>query len=175
MAFFWIYLFLKIILLRFWWLHLKKLKTNNTVIYCFTQYSLGIIIISTSLLSLHSCNRGVSIACTYLYSISIWFCPLNFWSSLRDTYCTRAIISRGFYRCYFIFHCGIYCGVVIITDNFEQGNSSIKSAVYNQEQVIIVCVRYLFSNIVSTFFIEEVDAWWPVSNSFAISCSLLVE
>jgi hypothetical protein len=43
------------------------------------------------------------------------------------TYHTRAIISHGLYNFYFIFHCGLYCKAVNITDNLytKQGNSSI--------------------------------------------------
>ena len=45
----------------------------------------------------------------------------------RAIYRTRAIISRGLYIFYNIFHCGLYCRAVTITINLytEQGNSSI--------------------------------------------------
>ena len=45
----------------------------------------------------------------------------------RAIYRTRAIISRGLYIFYNIFHCGLYCRAVSITDNLctKQGNSSI--------------------------------------------------
>ena len=54
----------------------------------------------------------------------------------KDTYHTRAIISRGLYIFYPIFHCGLYCRAVSITDILctKQGNSSfldLQSAVYN--------------------------------------------
>ena len=50
-----------------------------------------------------------------------------------------AIISRSLYKSYPIFNCGLYCRAVNITDNLstKQGNSSIKSAVYNQERVLM--------------------------------------
>ena len=47
---------------------------------------------------------------------------------LRYTiYRTRAIISRGLYIFYPIFHCGLYCRAVSVTVNLcsKQGNSSI--------------------------------------------------
>ena len=55
---------------------------------------------------------------------------------------TRAIISRGLYIFYPIL-CGLKSRAVNITDNLctKQGNSSIKYAVYNQEQAIMVRVR----------------------------------
>ena len=42
-------------------------------------------------------------------------------------YCTRAIITRGLYIFYPIFHCGLYCRAVSVTDNLctKPGNSSI--------------------------------------------------
>ena len=45
----------------------------------------------------------------------------------QDTYHTRAIISRSLYIFYPIFHCGLYCRVVSITNNLctKKGNSSI--------------------------------------------------
>ena len=41
-------------------------------------------------------------------------------------YRTRAIISRGLYTFYPIFHCGLYCRAVSITENLctKNGNSS---------------------------------------------------
>ena len=46
---------------------------------------------------------------------------------IYSTYRTRAIITRGLYIFYPIFHCGLYCRAVSITDNLctKQGNSSI--------------------------------------------------
>ena len=40
---------------------------------------------------------------------------------------TRVIIIRGLYIYYPIFHCGLYCRAVSVTDNLciKQGNSSI--------------------------------------------------
>ena len=51
-------------------------------------------------------------------------------------YRTHAIITRGLYLFNPIFHCGLYSKAANITDNLctKQGNSSKKSAVYNQEQ-----------------------------------------
>jgi hypothetical protein len=39
----------------------------------------------------------------------------------------RAIITRGLNIIYPVFHCGLYCGAVSVTDNLsiEKGNSSI--------------------------------------------------
>ena len=49
--------------------------------------------------------------------------------TLREifTYRTRAIITRGLYIFYPIFHCSLYCRAVSVTDNLctKQGNSSI--------------------------------------------------
>ena len=62
---------------------------------------------------------------------------------LKSMYHTRAIISRGLYIFYSIFHSGLYSKAVNITDNLctKQGNSSIfgpiKTAVYNQERLQI--------------------------------------
>ena len=51
-------------------------------------------------------------------------------------YRTSAIISRGLYNFYPIFHCGLYSKAANITDNLctKQGNSSKKSTVYNKER-----------------------------------------
>jgi hypothetical protein len=56
-------------------------------------------------------------------------------------YHPRAIISRGLY----IFT--PFFTAVNITDNLcaKQGNFSKKSAVYNQERVVMVCARYIYS------------------------------
>ena len=53
-------------------------------------------------------------------------------------YRMRTIISCGLYNFYPIFHCGLYSKAANITDNLcnKQGNSSKKSAVYNQERLI---------------------------------------
>ena len=42
-------------------------------------------------------------------------------------YCKRAIITRSLYIFYPIFHCGLYCRAVNLTDNLctKQGNYSI--------------------------------------------------
>ena len=61
----------------------------------------------------------------------------------RNTdYRSRAIITRGLDISYPIFHCGLHCRVVSITDNLctKKVNYSIfaqKSAVYNLERLII--------------------------------------
>ena len=51
--------------------------------------------------------------------------PEIFHSQLR--YRTHAIITRGLYIFYPIFHCGLYCRAVSVTDNLctKQVNSSI--------------------------------------------------
>ena len=51
------------------------------------------------------------------------------WQTLLN-YCTRAVISRGFYIFYPFSHCGLYCRVVSVTDNLftKQGNSSISGS-----------------------------------------------
>ena len=45
----------------------------------------------------------------------------------QTKYRTRAIKTRGLYIFYPIFHCGLYCRAVSVTDNLctKQGNSSI--------------------------------------------------
>ena len=56
---------------------------------------------------------------------------------LQNKYCLRAIITRGLYTFYPIFHCGLYSKAANITDHIyviESGNSSKISAVYNQER-----------------------------------------
>ena len=68
------------------------------------------------------------------------------------TNCMRAIIRRGLYLFYLIFHCSLYCRAVSITDNLctKHGNSFIlvlkicgflSRAVSNQERVIMARVR----------------------------------
>ena len=70
-------------------------------------------------------------------------------------YRTRAIISRGLYTFYPIFHCGLYCRAVSITENLctKNGNSlnfgpkirGLNSrAVSNQDWVIMarIVIRY---------------------------------
>ena len=55
------------------------------------------------------------------------FLVLRFYTLKRDTVRTHAIISRGLYIFYPIFHSGLYCRAVSVTNNLctEQGNSSI--------------------------------------------------
>ena len=36
----------------------------------------------------------------------------------KSTYRTRAIITRGLYILYPIFHCGLYCRAISVTDNY---------------------------------------------------------
>ena len=50
---------------------------------------------------------------------------------------------------YPIFHCGLLSRAVNIAGNLctKPGISSLKSAVYNQERVIMACVRYLISEL----------------------------
>ena len=63
-------------------------------------------------------------------------------------YRSRAILSRGLYSFYPIFHCGSYCRAVSITDNLCIKQwilhfLGLKSAVYNQKRVIIMaCIPY---------------------------------
>ena len=47
--------------------------------------------------------------------------------SFQNYYSTRAIMTLGLYIFYPIFHCGLYCRAVSVTDNLctKQGNSSI--------------------------------------------------
>ena len=70
------------------------------------------------------------------------------------TYHTRAIISRGLYILFSIFHCCLYRRAVSVTNNLctKQGNSSIfepkirglySRAFSNQEQVIMARIRYI--------------------------------
>ena len=56
---------------------------------------------------------------------NVWYSELN--KAKKDTYCTHAIITRGLYIFYPIFHFGLYCTAVSVTDNLcaKQGNSSI--------------------------------------------------
>ena len=73
-------------------------------------------------------------------------------------YRTRAIITRGLYIFYPIFHCGLYCRAVSVTDNLctKPGNSAIFGfkirglqlrAVSNLERVIMARV---WQNILQT-------------------------
>ena len=75
----------------------------------------------------------------------------------ENMYRTSAIISRGLYIFYPIFHCGLYCRAVSIADNLctKQGNSSMNSMVYNQERVIM-------GRVLRKVVIEE---WLAVSSS----------
>ena len=71
---------------------------------------------------------------------------MQFLFTTECNYSARAIISRALYIFYTIFHCGLYCRAVGVTDNLctNQGISSIfgqKSAVSNQERVIMARVR----------------------------------
>ena len=82
------------------------------------------------------------------------------WSQINNpiwklNYRTRAIINRGLYIFYPIFHCGLYCRAVNITDNLctKKGNSSFfkpkilglyTRAVTDQKLVIMGRVRYHF-------------------------------
>ena len=52
---------------------------------------------------------------------------LDFFCTSHTNYCKRAIITCGLYIFYPIFHCGLYCRAVSVTDNLctKQGNSSI--------------------------------------------------
>ena len=61
--------------------------------------------------------------CMMAKSLSI--CSPNLYPNPK--YHTGAIISRGLYNFYPIFHCGLYCRAISITDNLctKQGNSSI--------------------------------------------------
>ena len=95
-------------------------------------------------------NKNFSASLTLLMTPGTQLCihedPHNFSDITANEVCcsffmysTRAIISRGLYTFYPIFHCGLHCRAINITDNLctKQRNSSIlslKSAVYNQEQ-----------------------------------------
>merc|ERR1712051_406278 len=66
---------------------------------------------------------------------------------------TRAIITRGLYIFYHLFHCGLCSREVSVTVYVKRGNSSIfrskirglyLRAVSNQEQVIMARVRYIY-------------------------------
>jgi hypothetical protein len=81
-------------------------------------------------------NLGPSIDMSFLGTFVI--------TNVLKVYRTGTIITRGFY----IFHCGLYCRAVSITDNLctKQGDSSIfepkiHGRVYNQEPVIMAHVR----------------------------------
>ena len=75
--------------------------------------------------------------------------------SSEKKYRTLAIISCGLYIFYPFFHCGLYCPsvskesgfslAVNITDNLctKKGNVGLKFAIYNQERVVMACVRYI--------------------------------
>ena len=82
--------------------------------------------------------------------------------------------SRGLYIFYPIFHCGLYCRVVSVTDNLctKQENSSIfgsKSAVYNCEQFQIksgLCGTHTVDltrsrTLTRTVGLENTE-WWQV-------------
>ena len=62
-------------------------------------------------------------------------------------YCTLAIISRGLYIFYAIYHCSLYCRAVSITDNFCTKEESLQFRglksryVSNQEQFIMGHIR----------------------------------
>ena len=67
-------------------------------------------------------------------------------------YPVRANLTRGLYIFYPIFHCGLYCSAVSVTDNLctKPGNSAIFGfkirglqlrAVSNQERVIVARLR----------------------------------
>ena len=63
-------------------------------------------------------------------------------------YLTRVIMKRGLYNFYRIFHCGLYCRAVSITVIYVLKKEilqflGLKSAVFNQEQVMMARVRYL--------------------------------
>ena len=66
---------------------------------------------------------------------------------IKTRYCKRAIITRGLYIFYPIFHCSLQrCREVSITENLctKQGNFSIKSTVYNQARVIMArCISHI--------------------------------
>ena len=60
-----------------------------------------------------------------LISTRVW--QLKVFQYKATNYHTRAIITRGLYIFYPIFHCSLYCRAVSVTDNLctKQGNSSI--------------------------------------------------
>ena len=94
------------------------------------SYPNGVVRIQVSLCSMKFLNQ-----CTYhSFSIGIIF----FVTFGQDR--SHAIISLSLYIYYHIFHCGLCSKAVNITDNFtKQGNYSIKSMVYNQQQVGLIC------------------------------------
>ena len=61
-------------------------------------------------------NGGRTVLCFFFDTFQMFF-----------AYCKRAIITRSLYIFYPIFHCGLYCRAVNVTDNLctKQGNSSI--------------------------------------------------
>ena len=77
----------------------------------------------------------------------------NFWRCiLIFRYRTRAIISRGLYIFYPIFHCGLYCRAVSVTDNLcSKQFLGLKSAVYNQEHFQIKIGLQTVSRNISVF------------------------
>ena len=63
-------------------------------------------------------------------------------------YRTRAIISRGLSTFYPIFHCGLYCRAVSITDNLctKKGNSSIFGPkIHELERILFL--EYIFRTL----------------------------
>ena len=57
---------------------------------------------------------------------SLLYCKIYI-MDVHYTYRMHAIITRGLYISYSIFHCGLYCRAVSVIDNLctKQGNSSI--------------------------------------------------
>ena len=60
----------------------------------------------------------------------------------KINYRTRAIITRGLYIFYPIFHCGLYCRAVSVTEIYALNKEilqflGLKSVVYNQERLIL--------------------------------------
>ena len=70
---------------------------------------------------------------------------IDFLTHEKNEYGTRDIISHGLHIFYPIFQCGLESKAVNITVNLctKQGYVSLKSAVYNQDQILMSCVRNL--------------------------------
>ena len=81
-------------------------------------------------------------------------------------YCTRAIITHGSYILYPIFHCGLYCRAVSVTDILctKHGNSSIfwskirglqLRAVSTLERVLVARMGYISTTLYSTRLAQQ--------------------
>ena len=83
-------------------------------------------------------SQQTNFASAYLIFYHIW---------LKSNQKTIRLPYARFVYFYPIFHCGLYCRAVSVTDNLctKQGNSSIslESTVYNQERVIMARIRYI--------------------------------